>query len=168
MFFIFSNHHFNCRTTGTGKLAFFLSILALTSSRLWRVSKKLRALSLSDLAEYFFLSKEHLSRLFKKETGQNLFSYIMKLKLTEAKQLLKTTDMTLDDIAFHLGFSNGNYFSKVLKKNVDFRPASTGITETCKILPNVSALKRLRIPILDTKSFYVQSSFSFYSSHPGH
>ena len=48
----------------------------------------------------------------KKETGQNLFSYIMKLKLTEAKQLLKTTDMTLDDIAFHLGFSN----SKVLKK----------------------------------------------------
>lgn len=24
--------------------------------------------------------------------------------------------MTLDDIAFHLGFSNGNYFSKVLKK----------------------------------------------------
>ena len=76
--------------------------------------------------------------------------------------------MTLDDIAFHLGFSNGNYFSKVLKKTVDFRPASTGITETCKILPNVSELKRLRIPILDTKSFYVQSSFSFYSSHPGH
>ena len=73
-------------------------------------------LSLSDLAE-------HLSRLFKKETGQNLFSYIMKLKLTEAKQLLKTTDMTLDDIAFHLGFSNGNYFSKVLKKNCRFSPS---------------------------------------------
>ena len=73
----------------------------------------LSPLSLSDLAEHFFLNKEHLSRLFKKETGENLFSYVMTLKLPEAKQLLKTTDMTLDDIAFHLGFSNGNYFSKV-------------------------------------------------------
>lgn len=74
-------------------------------------------ISLSELAGYFYLSKEHLSRLFKKETGQNLFSYIMALKLKEAKRLLTETDMTLDDIAVELGFSNGNYFSKVFKKN---------------------------------------------------
>lgn len=80
-------------------------------------------ISLSDLAEHFYLSKEHLSRLFKKETGQNLFSYIMDLKLTEAKRLLKTTDMTLDDIAYQLGFSNGNYFSKVFKKNCQLSPS---------------------------------------------
>lgn len=83
----------------------------------------LAPISLTDLAEHFFLSKEHLSRLFKKETGQNLFSYIMYLKLTESKRLLKTTDMTLDDIAFHLGFSNGNYFSKVFKKNCNLSPS---------------------------------------------
>lgn len=80
-------------------------------------------ISLSDLAERFYLSKEHLSRLFKKETGQNLFTYIMDLKLKESKRLLKTTDMTLDDIAYHLGFSNGNYFSKVFKKNCDMSPS---------------------------------------------
>lgn len=80
-------------------------------------------ISLADIAEQFFLSKEHLSRLFKKETGQNLFSYIMQLKLTEAKRLLKTTDMTLDDIAYHLSFSNGNYFSKVFKKNCGLSPS---------------------------------------------
>lgn len=80
-------------------------------------------ISLSDLADHFYLSKEHLSRLFKKETGQNLFSYIMDLKLTEAKRLLKTTDMTLDDIAYRLGFSNGNYFSKVFKKNCQLSPS---------------------------------------------
>lgn len=80
-------------------------------------------ISLSDIAETFFLSKEHLSRLFKKETGQNLFTYIMQLKLTEAKRLLQTTDMTLDDIAYHLSFSNGNYFSKVFKKNCGMAPS---------------------------------------------
>lgn len=81
-------------------------------------------ISLSDLADAFYLSKEHLSRLFKKETGQNLFSYIMDLKLGEAKRLLTETDRTLDDIAFSLGFSNGNYFSKVFKKNVGVSPSS--------------------------------------------
>lgn len=80
-------------------------------------------ITLTDIAEHFFLSKEHLSRLFKKETGQNLFSYIMQLKLTEAKRLLQTTDLTLDDIAYHLSFSNGNYFSKVFKKNCGLSPS---------------------------------------------
>lgn len=82
-------------------------------------------ISLSDLADTFYLSKEHLSRLFKKETGQNLFSYIMELKLKEARRLLIETDRTLDDIAFSLGFSNGNYFSKVFKKIPAFLPAAT-------------------------------------------
>lgn len=86
-------------------------------------------ISLSDLADTFYVSKEHLSRLFKKETGQNLFSYIMDLKLNEAKRLLVETNRTLDDIAFSLGFSNGNYFSKVFKKNIGVSPSSYRVKE---------------------------------------
>lgn len=81
-------------------------------------------ISLADLADHLYLSKEHLSRLFKKETGQNLFSYIMDLKMQEAKRLLTETDHTIDDIAFSLGFHDGNYFSKVFKKNVGTSPGS--------------------------------------------
>lgn len=54
---------------------------------------------------------------------QNLFSYTMQLKLPEVKRLLQSTDITLDDIAWHLGFSNGNYFSKVFKKNCQMSPS---------------------------------------------
>lgn len=79
-------------------------------------------ISLSSLADTFYLSKEHLSRLFKRETGTNLFSYIMELKLDDAKKLLTSTELTLDEIAFKLGFSNGNYFSKVFKKNTGQSP----------------------------------------------
>ena len=79
-------------------------------------------ISLSSLADTFYLSKEHLSRLFKRETGTNLFSYIMELKLDDAKKLLISTELTLDEIAFKLGFSNGNYFSKVFKKNTGQSP----------------------------------------------
>lgn len=79
-------------------------------------------ISLSSLADTFYLSKEHLSRSFKRETGTNLFSYIMELKLNDAKKLLASTELTLDEIAFKLGFSNGNYFSKVFKKNTGQSP----------------------------------------------
>ncbi|MCI9491283.1 MAG: response regulator [Dorea sp.] len=81
-----------------------------------------KELSLPVLADAFHISKEHLSRLFKKEMGTNLFTYIMDMKIAEAKNLLVNTEMTLDDIAFHLGFSNGNYFSKALKKIVGQTP----------------------------------------------
>lgn len=47
----------------------------------------------------------------------------MQLKLTEVKRLLQSTDITLDDIAWHLGFSNGNYFGKVFKKNCQMSPS---------------------------------------------
>lgn len=79
-------------------------------------------ISLTDLSDMFHLSKEHLCRLFKKVTGENLFTYIMNLKLAEAKRLLIETDLTLENIAFQLGFSNGNYFSKVFKKNEGISP----------------------------------------------
>lgn len=48
----------------------------------------------------------------------------MDRKLEEAKRLLTETGRTLDDIAFSLGFSNGNYFSKVFKKNIGMSPGS--------------------------------------------
>lgn len=46
----------------------------------------------------------------------------MELKLNDAKELLSSTEMTLEEIAFKLGFSNGNYFSKVFKKNTGQSP----------------------------------------------
>ena len=49
----------------------------------------------------------------------------MQLKLTEVKRLLQSTDITLDDIAWHLGFSNGNYFNKVFKRTVRCLPVNT-------------------------------------------
>lgn len=79
-------------------------------------------ITLTELADKFFLSKEHLSRMFKKETGVNLFSYIMKLKLEKGKLLLTETNLTLEEIAQKLGFSTGNYFSKVFKKNTGLSP----------------------------------------------
>ena len=56
---------------------------------------------------------------------QNLFSYTMQLKLTEVKRLLQSTDITLDDIAWHLGFSNEITSARFLKRTVRCLPVNT-------------------------------------------
>ena len=47
---------------------------------------------------------------------QSVSEIIETRKLTEAKNLLITTDQTISEIAYQLGYKEGSYFSKVFKK----------------------------------------------------
>lgn len=74
------------------------------------------ALSLADTARLFSISPQHLSRLFKKETGMGFNKYLNALRLQKAEAILKQqphTDVT--DIAAECGFTDSNYFSKKFK-----------------------------------------------------
>ncbi|MEC0227697.1 response regulator [Paenibacillus alba] len=79
-------------------------------------------LSLDKVAEYLQLSTAYLSNLYKKETGQNLIEYITEVRISQAKFLLKTTDLKIAEIAREVGYSDEYYFSKVFKKNVGESP----------------------------------------------
>jgi len=78
--------------------------------------------SLSMLAEELFLSKEHLSRVFKKETGMSVNNYINFSKIQEAEKLLKENKYSILDISTMLGFSNSSYFSALFKKHKGISP----------------------------------------------
>ena len=80
-------------------------------------------ISLNDIADALGLSAPYISRKFKEETGTALSEYIMQIKLEKAKNLLLSTDMSLSDIAYMLGFSSQNYFHKVFKKRFQKTPA---------------------------------------------
>ncbi|GGI45606.1 AraC family transcriptional regulator [Paenibacillus marchantiophytorum] len=79
-------------------------------------------LSLERIAEYLQLSTAYLSNLYKKETGQNLIEYMTEVRISQAKFLLKTTDLKIAEIAREVGYSDEYYFSKVFKKNVGESP----------------------------------------------
>jgi AraC-like DNA-binding protein len=66
---------------------------------------------LDDIANDLFITKEHLSRLFKKEMGITISEYIIKTKILEAKNLLKETDYNILDIAVLLNYANSSHFS---------------------------------------------------------
>lgn len=75
-----------------------------------------RDLTVEELSKVAGLSAYYFSRVFKKYTGFTLHEYVVKSRITGAKILLKSTDLTLKEIAFRCGFSNESAFSNSFKK----------------------------------------------------
>lgn len=79
-------------------------------------------ISLEKLAELCGISKEHLSRCFKKETGYTVKKYCLAKKLELAVYLLAHSEKSIQDIALFLGFSSHARFSEYFKQRFGNTP----------------------------------------------
>jgi len=73
-------------------------------------------LSLDLIEKEFFISKYYISREFKKAYGITLINYIIIKRITYSKELLRFSDMQIDEIARKIGINDNSYFNKVFKK----------------------------------------------------
>lgn len=73
-------------------------------------------ISLDMLAEQFYISKYYLSREFKKEYGTTIIQYVLTKKITNAKELLRYSNSSIEEIARLCGIDDASYFNKVFKK----------------------------------------------------
>lgn len=74
-------------------------------------------ITLKGMAKRFSVSEEHLSRIFKKETGVGFSSYLTFLRMKKAEELLiHSSESRITEIAYACGFSDSNYFSSQFKK----------------------------------------------------
>ena len=80
------------------------------------------ALSLEGLASYVHLSASYLSKLFKRELGQNISGYIQQVRIERAKVLLRTTSKKTYEIAEAVGIPDPVYFSKIFKRATGQKP----------------------------------------------
>lgn len=80
-----------------------------------------RDISLDEISELCNMSKYHLSRLFSEKAGMGIKECIIRTRIEKAKQLLKQ-DMTVAEAAYASGFSDPNYFSKIVKKYTGLTP----------------------------------------------
>jgi len=79
-------------------------------------------LNVRDIADAASTSVSWLSTRFKKETGCSLKEYIIKIRIDRAKKLLRQGNCRVYEVADLVGFSSGQYFSKVFYNNTKLLP----------------------------------------------
>ena len=79
-------------------------------------------ISVAQIADHLGISNTYLSRIFKQETGLSVVDYIKKVKIKEAKFLLKYTNLTLVEISEKLAYSSQSHFNTVFKEAMSITP----------------------------------------------
>lgn len=81
-------------------------------------------ITLSSLAKKLSISPEHLSRVFKKETGFGFSEYLTMLRLRHAESMLKNAPSArIGAVAYACGFNDSNYFCEKFKQIYGFPPS---------------------------------------------
>lgn len=79
-------------------------------------------LSLKKIADQFHLNASYISQLIRSETGLTYTQYLTELRINKAKELLRTSSLSLAEISEAVGFNDYFYFIKKFKKEVGVTP----------------------------------------------
>lgn len=77
---------------------------------------------LDDLVRTANMSKGNLIRIFKNATNQTPIEYLIEIRIQHAMGLLRTTNLPITEIAYQVGFSDGNYFSRHFRNKTNSTP----------------------------------------------
>ena len=80
-------------------------------------------LSLSALSERFGYSKQYIMRLFRTHLGTTVSEYVNSVRMRRALDLLRSTGMSVGEVAYSLGYSSGYYFSRVFRATFSMSPS---------------------------------------------
>lgn len=80
-------------------------------------------LSVERLAQYFHYSRNRIGSLYKNATGISLGRAIIEARIAKAKVMLAANERSITEIAYELGFSSPQYFSKCFSKETGYPPS---------------------------------------------
>ncbi|PTM52772.1 helix-turn-helix transcriptional regulator [Phreatobacter oligotrophus] len=83
-----------------------------------------RQISIEDLANLAGLSRFHLIRSFRDAFGVTPYQYLLRLRMTEARRLLLSTNLPVAQIATRVGFSSSTQFVKMFRSMEGVTPGS--------------------------------------------
>lgn len=81
-----------------------------------------KKITLELLASNMHLSREYLSRYFKRYTGKNISETLLEIRMYHAKEMLITTAHTVADIGLYCGYTSSSNFQKAFKKYTGMSP----------------------------------------------
>ena len=82
------------------------------------------SLSLVSVADNFGMNPTYLSAFIKEQLGETFLNYVLNLRMDLATELLRTTDLSQQDIAVRIGYANSGVFLRVFKKKYGITPGT--------------------------------------------
>lgn len=79
-------------------------------------------ISLKDIADHLYISEAYFSNLFSHVTGSAFTVYLNDVRIEKAKELIKYTNESLNEISISVGFNSHSYFNRVFKSKVGVSP----------------------------------------------
>lgn len=80
-------------------------------------------ITVDDICHNLNYSKTYISKIFNKNCGYTIIEYYTRLKIKEAKKLMRENAYTIAEISNKLSFNNPHYFSRVFKKVANMTPS---------------------------------------------
>lgn len=99
------------------------------------------SLTLSSIAERFWVNPSYLSRYFKTYMGINIVQYIRSMRIFYAKSLLQSSDMSIAEVAEMVGIKSASHFSKFLRMKLANLQVSSEKVILTGIIADFSAMK---------------------------
>lgn len=79
--------------------------------------------SIAELAEAYHVSTSRMSSLFKQEMSMGFLEYVWQLRLEKAQELLRTTQLSVDEISIQVGYLASTSFSRKFKLETGMTPS---------------------------------------------
>ncbi|HEX2925486.1 MAG TPA: helix-turn-helix domain-containing protein [Ruminiclostridium sp.] len=79
-------------------------------------------ITLEDISKEVNISPHYFSKLFKEEMGENFIDYLTNIRINKAKEIMKSSLLSIKEICYEIGYGDPNYFSRLFKKNAGMTP----------------------------------------------
>ena len=85
---------------------------------------------MEDIAAFCNINRNYLNRLFKESIGRTLQNFLMYYRMKQAAELLKVSELTINEIGKRCGYQNQLHFSRAFKNIFGLSPMQWRKKET--------------------------------------
>lgn len=94
----------------------------ITQIQIWLQDNYYREILFPTLAQRFGMSTRTFNRRFKSALGQTPLDYLQEVRINTARDLLKTSNLSISEIADRIGYQDTGYFTSLFKKKLSITP----------------------------------------------
>ncbi|BFM07474.1 GlxA family transcriptional regulator [Halioxenophilus aromaticivorans] len=105
----------------------------IVQAQMWLQDNYNKEVRFSEVADRFDMSVRSFNRRFKSATNKSPLQYLQEIRIQTAKDLLKTSNLTISEIAFKVGYSDMGHFTMLFKKLLATTPSEYRTTVRAKL-----------------------------------